>query len=394
MRYSHAVLCLVILAGSGIAAPQGVGARTNAMGGAEVASSNYRNAALSNPALLARHKARDDFGVVLPALSLFAADPDDLIDSADAFVNEFNRIEDIFNLPGVPTQADLDSLAASLLDLDGRILNFEANAGFTVAVPSESLGIAVVVENRIGGRSFMDVDPADAAAISGALGGGALPTLLSNAVVSAALVSNYGVAVARTFEVAGKSLSVGITPKIQMIETFNYRIDASDFDEDNQEDDFTDASFRRSDSNFNVDAGLLLEATDNVAVGLSLRNLISTDIESVTTLGEMYTYSLEPMATVGASWKAGPLTLAADYDLTETEPFDFAPGSRFVGVGAELGWRWAQLRAGYRMDLEDEQEDVVTAGLGFSPWGVFTMDLAGAVGDETYGASLQLGWSF
>jgi hypothetical protein len=46
------------------------------------------------------------------------------------------------------------------------------------------------------------------------------------------------------------------------------------------------------------------------------------------------------------------------------------------------------------MDLENEREDLLTAGLGFSPWGVFTLDLAGSVGEETFGASLQLGWSF
>ena len=37
-----------------------------------------RSAGLANPALLARHKEREDWGVVLPALSVLASDPDNI----------------------------------------------------------------------------------------------------------------------------------------------------------------------------------------------------------------------------------------------------------------------------------------------------------------------------
>jgi hypothetical protein len=37
---------------------------------------------------------------------------------------------------------------------------------------------------------------------------------------------------------------------------------------------------------------------------------------------------------------------------------------------------------------------MATAGIGFSPFGVMHLDLAGAVGDNSYGAAVSLSFSF
>ena len=39
-------------------------------------------------------------------------------------------------------------------------------------------------------------------------------------------------------------------------------------------------------------------------------------------------------------------------------------------------------------------DDVVTAGIGLSPWDVFHLDITGMVGEETYGANVQMSWTF
>ena len=381
-------LAPIALATTAYAAPQGIDARSNSMGGAQVSSADYRNAGFANPALLTQRDEDDDWGLVLPTVSARIGDPDDLVSSAEDFVDELDRIE----AAGVATAPELLALGNQLLDLDNRTLVADVGAGLAFAIPSDTFGFSFVVDSRLTARSFVDVDPNDLAAI--AAGGGVLPDLNSNAVVTGAMETNYGGSVARAFDFFGRKLSVGVTPKIQRVETFNYRVAADDFEEDEQQEDFDDPIFRSDDTDFNVDAGLLLEALPNVTIGLSGRNLVSRDIPSVTTLGESFTYQVEPVATIGASVDLGRLTLAADYDLTRTEPLDFAPGSQFIGGGAEIAFEWTQLRVGYRADIEDVVNDTFTFGIGLSPFDTLHIDIGGAYGDDTYGAFVQLGFTF
>ena len=50
---------------------------------------------------------------------------------------------------------------------------------------------------------------------------------------------------------------------------------------------------------------------------------------------------------------------------------------------------------GFQRDLEDNVEDTVSVGIGFSPFNVVNVDIAGFTGDgNTAGASMQLGLRF
>jgi len=90
------------------------------------------------------------------------------------------------------------------------------------------------------------------------------------------------------------------------------------------------------------------------------------------------------------------VTLAADVDLTPASGFSSDEKRQYAGIGAELNaWSWAQLRAGYRADIRNSDNNVVTAGIGISPFDVVHLDLTGMAGtDRTYGAVAQLSFTF
>ncbi|MHC5792011.1 hypothetical protein ACYT6H_10485, partial [Streptococcus pyogenes] len=63
--------------------------------------------------------------------------------------------------------------------------------------------------------------------------------------------------------------------------------------------------------------------------------------------------------------------------------------TQFVRIGIEGdAWGWAQLRAGYEIDLENNLDNSVTGGIGISPFDVVSLDLAGSyAGDNQFGAA-------
>ena len=132
---------------------------------------------------------------------------------------------------------------------------------------------------------------------------------------------------------------------------------------------------------------------DNVRVGLAARNMMGGTFAGLTGL---YNYKLNPTLSTGIAYTNGPITLAADLDLTSTTRFQeiTADDSQYLRIGAETSWEWAQLRAGYIIDLEDNYANMATAGLGFSPFGVMHLDLAGAVGENSYGGAFSLSFTF
>ena len=53
------------------------------------------------------------------------------------------------------------------------------------------------------------------------------------------------------------------------------------------------------------------------------------------------------------------------------------------------------MRLGFQTDLEDTVSDLITGGLGISPFDTVHLDLTGIYGDgDTYGGMLQLWFTF
>ena len=399
MKYSALfAFSTLTLATSAAAAPQAFDARSRAMGGTSVASTNFWTAPLNNPAFLARPKPEDSWGMIIPTFGIEISDQNDFVESLEDFADAYDAVDEAYDENNLPDQEDLDELADSLGDLDDRRIDFRAGAGLTLAIPSNNLGIGVVISTEYEGLGQLDIADADLDAIRNANDNmlDELPELESEAIVVASGRTEVGVSLAREFEIAGQKVAIGITPKAQRLETFNFIREANEFEEDENGEDveFTDDEFRKDESAFNLDVGLATSPTENWTVGLMLSDLIAQDFDSETVNNRQFTYKIEPGATVGTAYKMGSLLLAADLDLVERQPFARRDGNQFASVGAELAWRWAQIRAGFRTDLGDGSEDVFTAGLGFSPFGAIRFDLAGAVGEDTYGAGLQISMSF
>ncbi len=371
-------------------------ARNSAMGGVGVASSHYLAAGWANPALLTRHSETDSFGFILPSVGATAFDKDGLIDDLDAFVDEFDRIQQA----GTASGAELDALADQLESLDGRQVTATLGVGFMLGAPSRDLGWSLHTRTFADLQSFVDVDAADVAAIRAIAGGGAvtLPALTSEARVVGVAVTEVGVSLATAFELGGSTLSIGATPKLQRVDSYNYAVTANNFDQNN----FDDDQFRDDDQAFNLDLGAALEIGDGLVLGATVRNLLEQSYRTVDTLGQSFTYDVNATAALGASWHTGILTLAADVDVVGAERFDTTSNLldddnvQLAHLGAEVDlWKWLQLRAGYQTDMEGTLDDAISGGLGISPFDVFHIDVAGTyISENSYGGVVQMGFTF
>jgi hypothetical protein len=101
--------------------------------------------------------------------------------------------------------------------------------------------------------------------------------------------------------------------------------------------------------------------------------LISKDITTVNN----NVVSIAPQVRAGIAYSAwGWVNLAADLDLTENEPVAFEDATQFASLGAEVDLlNFLQLRAGYRTNLASSGQNVISGGLGVSPFSLFHMDL-------------------
>jgi hypothetical protein len=359
------------------------------MGGTAVASADYLSAGFINPALLTNYSVEkdDDWGIAIPNIGVSLSDRYNLMDAIDSFNTNFDEFSG-----GTGTFDNLSALADSLNALSEKHFNVAAGSGISIAIPSKLFNTALVISTAIEGDGFMNIDPNDADLISDSLGG-EIPTIGSKAFLLASFRTEVGLAMAKEFKIGKRMFAFGITPKIQSIEILDFVATA---DESLDLDGQIDNKNRFTDNNFNFDFGATTMINDKVRVGLAARNLMGG---TFTGLND-FDYEINPTLSTGIAYTNGPVTLAADLDLTSTTRFkgidmdDSLDDSQYLRIGAETAWEWAQLRVGYIIDLEDNYASMATAGLGFSPFGLIHLDLAGAVGENSYSGSLSLSFTF
>ncbi|ARJ42188.1 conjugal transfer protein TraF [Pantoea alhagi] len=405
---------LIFTSFSSLAAGSYFDARNDAMGGTGVASSNYTTAPLTNPALLTKGRAEDNVSVILPSVGVQISDKDKMVDKIDDVTDTVDRYQNVFDdfdagdLLTDPAGA-LDvinnvrsasgDLANQLRDLRGNKADGSAGAAIVVAVPNETLPFAFVAKAYGTVHLHTDVAQSDIDYLDAVANGTRFPQagdqylLRSSATGVAAIVADYGIAVAHEFKIGEQAVSVGITPKLQQTRLYNYRASVYNFDKDK----VTDSEYRTNDTGFNLDAGLSTDVGENWTFGLSAQNLISRDIETKEVNGYRDTYQIRPLVTAGAAWHTEKLTASLDVDATRTKRFKSQADSQYAGVGVEYRvLDWLQLRGGYHADMKSNDVNVVSAGFGISPFNNRVhLDLAGSVGeDDTWGAMAQLGFSF
>jgi len=411
-------------------------ARGDAMGGTGVASAHYGSAALINPALLARAQQEDNVTIILPTVGAQISDKDNLQDEIDHIndrVDYYDDVVDNLTLENIlldprGTALQFQGAAGELADeldyLRGKTARASAGAGLTVAIPTQQLSMAFVAKGYARGRVSTSIDQHDVDYLRGiqnsnlnnplspvyleagkaALGGSDEITKNLNSTASGrvAIVSDYGIAVARQFEMGDVPVSLGVTPKLQKTWLYNYTTSIYDYDSN----DWNSSRYRNDDTGFNVDVGIAADLGENWTLGLSGQNLISRDIDTkdirITNgyTGEVVsykdTYQIRPLVTAGLAWHTDLVTISADGDLTETKGFKSEDTSQYVGVGAEVTpLSWLAVRAGFRGDVKGNDSNVFTGGLGFAPFNTVHVDLTGIYGeDETWGAGAQLTMTF
>lgn len=399
-----------IMAGQAEAANGWVEARSDAMGGTGVASAPYASGALINPALLARSQPDDAVTLVFPTIGAQISDKDDLRSEIDDISDDVNGYRKALNgvnpvqlfVPGSPGYRQVSGAAGDLADrlssLKGKTASAKAGAGMVVAVPNDVLAVAFVAKANARARlsSYIDQGDIDTLRRVQAVPASVLAVdpnnLKSQGFGRAAIVSDYGVAMARQFNPGGVPISLGVTPKLQQTWLYNYTVSIYNFSSD----DINSSRYRNDDTGFNVDAGMTADFGESWTVGLSGQNLFSRDIDTKEVAGVRDTYQIRPLVTAGVAWHTDLVTLSVDGDLTQTKGFKSEEASQYVGVGAEVRpLDWLAVRAGYRADVKNNDSNVFTGGVGFAPFNRVHVDLMGLYGEEqTWGAGMQLSVMF
>lgn len=274
----------------------------------------------------------------------------------------------------------------------------QAGAGIVATVPNGVVPFAVLMKSWGTASVNGSVSDQDLQYLDDVIAGKITPseadkdTLTSKARGRAAVVTDVGVALAREFESGGVKYSVGVTPKWQRVDTFNYNVTVKDYDKS----DFDGNQYRNTTTGFNADIGVAADLDDNWTLGLAVQNIVPRSIDTREVNGIKETFKIRPQATAGVSWHNSLFTAAADVDLTPGSSFNGDPHPQYARVGGEFNaWSWAQVRAGYQQSLDHNEGSAFTAGIGISPFDVVHLDLTGLVGtDRTYGAVAQLSVTF
>ncbi|MCE7651314.1 conjugal transfer protein TraF [Vibrio fluvialis] len=381
-KYLSAVIMFGICPLSAYAANGVADARGNAMGNTGVTTSDYLLAPFYNPALTAVYRDRDSVGLLVPALGANIRDSDESLSTIDDLQSSIDQFEAAG--VGAATQENINQLNGYLDDLaDDKPFAVSGGAGIAVALPMNAVSL------NFFSRGYAEILADSTIAANTGNTASDVETRYQNSYVNmlAFGYSEYGVAVAKLFTLQGQQIAIGITPKLQELRTYKEVVTVKDFD-------LSDYDQSKTSKNaFNLDIGAVW-LIDNFRAGIAAKDLISQEIK---TYDDQSSYTLDPQVTVSGGYVTDFLALAIDWDLTKQKRFKGVDDdTQFLRFGVEgNAWGWAQLRAGYEIDLESTLDNSITAGLGISPGDLVSVDLAANyAGNYQYGLSANLAFTF
>ncbi|CAM2928206.1 conjugal transfer protein TraF [Moritella viscosa] len=352
-------------------------ARSYAMGGVGVTTADYVTASFHNPAMAAKHDVRDDFGLLAPVIGLQVDDPDDLYHDASNIYDVVSKA----NLPG-----DAAAVEAALAKIVGDKAYSEAGFGLVASVPTRYYSTNVFLKGYADSFIFSDV-------IADDINNGVIDSKMS---VYAISVVELGMTFAHKFDTRYGGIHIGMSPKYNVISTYNYSQTVDEFDPDKYKDGASSDK-----KGFNLDLGMEVGLQYGLSAGAAIKNLISQKVDLKTMNGSSASYNLNPVVTTGLSWSNDYATLAIDVDLNATQRYenikslsgvsDGFDDTQMLRIGGEIGLPSAmQLRAGYVKDLQGNKKQVFTAGIGFSPFNIFHLDVgASYAGSNKFGIVVQ-----
>ena len=376
---------------------------------------------------------------------------DTVVDRLDISIDQYNASATQANADQVIS--DINAVNDEVLTLSDKPFQFEGGAGIVLSIPGEKFGVAIsasATASFSGVLNYADAETVsnmtsdlNALSVLGACFDGSLTTQAQvEACVSATLADGFnyvdidpnsptfgevtftasstnatdpsdvqstvqvlgvvladvGVTISREMAMFGTEIAIGLTPKVVSVTIFDYTASADNADADDVDGDDYSTDY----SDFNLDVGVAINHKNGWRSGLVIKNIITQDYDAMNTdpatgieTATGTVISLKPQARAGVSHTNSWSTVALDVDLTKNEGLGLAADdSQYVALGIELdAFGWAQLRFGYRADTVNSDRDVLSAGIGISPFGVH-IDLGVAGNEDEVGGSFQLGFRF
>ncbi|EMC3730812.1 conjugal transfer protein TraF [Vibrio cholerae] len=377
-----AVVMAIAFSSSALASNLLMDARGAGMGNTGVSTADYLLAPYYNPALTAVYRKNDSFGILLPSIGLRAEDKDESLKTIDDLQDSIEQFERAG--VGAATQENVDQLNRYLNQLaDDKPLAVTAGIGIAVALPLDAVSLNFFT------RGYAEViAKANVAAKSGNSANEVKTRYESSDVdLTAFGYTEVGLAVGKQVVLGGQTVALGVTPKVQQLRTYQDNASVKSFDLD----DYDKSEVK--DNAFNLDMGAVW-LIDQYRVGIVAKDLFAKDIQ---TQNRNNTYKLDTQIAVSGSYVSDFFIAAVDLDLTKQRRFNGDnDDTQFMRFGVEGNvWGWAQLRAGYEVDLQNSLDNSVSVGLGVSPWDVVSFDLAGSyAGDNQFGLSANLAFTF
>jgi len=392
----------IVFASTCVNALEAYNGKIMAMSGAGLASGDFSYGGLLNPALVANFTDDDDFDINLN-VGVLASDEDELIDNADDLVD---IIDDIDGLDPSLITGELTDLRDTLLEIDDATARLNGGASMQLSFPNDFVATSVFITTNAAVGAATIVDPDDIVLLDALIAGTITDpidetTLDTSVLATGVLTSEVGITFAKKFTIAGQEVAFGISPKHQTVKTIIYLARIADFDSD----DFDADEFTVEDSNLNVDLGVQTSFS-NWKFGATLKNAIENeyDMIDISLPGDLErqaeinarVVTISPLLTLGTAYRNDWFTVALDVDANGIEEPVTQKDVQIARAGIEFdAFQWAQLRFGYRHDIEDTFEDTISAGIGLSPFDLFNLDIAAMKGNnDTIGAAIQLGVQF
>ena len=367
---------LMAVASTASAAPYGYfDARSVAMGNVSVATGGLTTAALANPAMLASNPMDEKF-VFHIGVGVAAIENGDVVDSID----EIDEIEAQLNsqLAAADTAgaaATMEKQRLLLLELTkpGTNALLDGNANTALVYSGDDYTFAFSFKGRVtagvGLRNPTDLGlPITVANVAGL---DPSVDVLANAV----LTQEIGLSISRKLTLAGMDFSIGLRPKTVSVESADYLVST------NNDVELGDASDNTQDlgSFTSFDGGIVLEISDSMNVGLYAENIMSKTLTTAPTMISPTSRNIEfdTKLRAGVSYQNEFVTVAADLDLTESDPILDESASKVLALGVEFDLGdIVQLRAGYQTNTagDSNDDDLLSAGVGL--WLGFNLDVA------------------
>lgn len=406
--------------------------RSMGMGGAGVAVADAATAPLFNPALLSVTRYSDDFSLVLPTVGIHAADPENLRGSIDTFtsgkyVDNLTAAVDALNTAiGTGIVANVNSSAATVATsltalnaqlnaLNNKPVSLDGGVATIVGIPNKKFGVAFFANaTATAGGVFVFKDTStlntlatQASCLSTAINGAAVAacgtpsfntsTLQSTVNLRGLILAEAGFAFSREFRINKQNIALGISPKVVQAQLYDIPIGLNSPSFSN----FSGNDYLAKYSIANFDLGMAKNFRNGWRAGLVVKNVVPyfldfkrAPVAGATPVATGDTLRIVPQSRAGISYTNRWSVVALDADLYRNDPAGLENYTQYISLGGELSaWRLFQLRAGYRADLVNSKRNIVSLGLGFSPFGVHT-DIAVAGNANELGAYFQLGFKF